>query len=145
MNYTPSQRDAVEAWGGDVCVVAGPGSGKTTVLVERLRWLVREKRVDPARTLFNVISKSGATAETMAQYLVVRERLDTEIGADNAMVSHHLRKHGGTWNTLVSNEEAADPEIAARTVDHPHPHSFRLPVVVDLPKRNLRVRAIYPH
>ncbi|MGH7466651.1 MAG: glucose-6-phosphate isomerase [Longimicrobiales bacterium] len=32
-------------------------------------------RIDVRRALFNVISKSGATAETMAQYLIVRERL----------------------------------------------------------------------
>ncbi|MBI4408160.1 MAG: glucose-6-phosphate isomerase [Gemmatimonadetes bacterium] len=32
-------------------------------------------RLDLARTLFNVVSKSGATAETMAQFLIVRERL----------------------------------------------------------------------
>lgn len=32
-------------------------------------------RIDVRRTLFNVISKSGTTAETMSQYLVVRERL----------------------------------------------------------------------
>ncbi|MBL8881354.1 MAG: hypothetical protein JNG88_19815, partial [Phycisphaerales bacterium] len=30
---------------------------------------------DPAQTLFNVISKSGTTAETMAQFLLFRERL----------------------------------------------------------------------
>ena len=33
-------------------------------------------------TLFLVVSKSGGTAETMAQYLVVRERLEQELGAD---------------------------------------------------------------
>ena len=32
-------------------------------------------RIDLRRTLFNVVSKSGATAETMAQFLIVRERL----------------------------------------------------------------------
>jgi glucose-6-phosphate isomerase len=32
-------------------------------------------RVDPAKTAFNVISKSGETAETMAQFLIVREML----------------------------------------------------------------------
>jgi glucose-6-phosphate isomerase len=32
-------------------------------------------RIDIRRTLFNVISKSGTTAETMAQFLVMRERL----------------------------------------------------------------------
>ena len=60
MKYTPSQQDAVEAWGGDVCVVAGPGSGKTTVLVERLRWLVREKRVDPSRILAITFTEKAA-------------------------------------------------------------------------------------
>ena len=37
-------------------------------------------RIDLRRTLFNVVSKSGGTAETMSQYLVVRERLMAEMG-----------------------------------------------------------------
>jgi glucose-6-phosphate isomerase len=41
-------------------------------------------RLDMRRTLFNVISKSGATAETMAQYLIVRERLLAAMDADAA-------------------------------------------------------------
>jgi glucose-6-phosphate isomerase len=40
--------------------------------------------VDPARTLFNVVSKSGATAETMAQYLIVRELVEAAVGAEHA-------------------------------------------------------------
>ncbi len=40
------------------------------------------KMVNPARALFVVISKSGSTAETMAQYLIVREHLDNSLGAD---------------------------------------------------------------
>jgi glucose-6-phosphate isomerase len=42
------------------------------------------ERVNPARALFNVVSKSGATAETMAQYLLVRERVESAIGAEKA-------------------------------------------------------------
>jgi glucose-6-phosphate isomerase len=38
-------------------------------------------RLDLSRTLFVVTSKSGGTAETMAQYLVVRARLDATLGA----------------------------------------------------------------
>ena len=37
--------------------------------------------VDLASTCFNVISKSGGTSETLAQYLVVRERLTAAVGA----------------------------------------------------------------
>ena len=39
------------------------------------------RRIDPRRVLVNVISKSGGTAETMAQYLVVRQWLDDALGA----------------------------------------------------------------
>ena len=41
-------------------------------------------RIDPATTLFNVVSKSGATAETMAQYLVVRRRVENAVGEEKA-------------------------------------------------------------
>ena len=41
-------------------------------------------RIDPRRVLVNVISKSGGTAETMAQYLVVRAWLEAAIGAASA-------------------------------------------------------------
>lgn len=37
-------------------------------------------RIDPRRVLVNVISKSGGTAETMAQYLVVRHWLEEALG-----------------------------------------------------------------
>ncbi|HEU4565875.1 MAG TPA: glucose-6-phosphate isomerase [Gemmatimonadaceae bacterium] len=44
-------------------------------------------RLELGRTLFLVISKSGGTAETMAQYLIVRGRLESALGDG---VSRHL-------------------------------------------------------
>jgi glucose-6-phosphate isomerase len=43
------------------------------------------KRIDPRRVFVNVISKSGGTAETLAQYLVVRAWLDQALGPDAAV------------------------------------------------------------
>jgi glucose-6-phosphate isomerase len=40
------------------------------------------ERLDPRRTLFNVVSKSGSTAETMAQFMIVRERLRRALDDD---------------------------------------------------------------
>jgi glucose-6-phosphate isomerase len=40
--------------------------------------------VDPARTVWNVVTKSGGTAETAAQLLVVEELLQKKLGADRA-------------------------------------------------------------
>ena len=39
------------------------------------------RRIDPRRVLVNVVSKSGGTAETLAQYLVVRGWLEESLGA----------------------------------------------------------------
>jgi glucose-6-phosphate isomerase len=38
------------------------------------------KHVDIRRTLFNVVSKSGGTAETMSQFLIVRRLLEEQLG-----------------------------------------------------------------
>jgi glucose-6-phosphate isomerase len=38
------------------------------------------RRIDPRRVLVNVVSKSGGTAETLAQYLVVRAWLEETLG-----------------------------------------------------------------
>ena len=43
------------------------------------------RRIDPRRVFVNVISKSGGTAETLAQYLVVRGWLDQALGPDAAV------------------------------------------------------------
>src|SRR5258706_4869784 len=52
VEFTEAQRNAIglHALGKDTCVVAGPGSGKTTVLIERFRGLV-ESGVPPLRIL----------------------------------------------------------------------------------------------
>jgi len=39
-------------------------------------------RLDLRRTLFNVVSKSGSTAETMSQYMVVEDRLHEVLGEE---------------------------------------------------------------
>ena len=61
MGLTPKQADAVGRTGQDVCVVAGPGSGKTRVLVERFVWLIREQRVPPSRILTITFTEKAAT------------------------------------------------------------------------------------
>jgi ATP-dependent helicase/nuclease subunit A len=54
------QRRAVERIGQDVCVVAGPGSGKTRVLTERFAWLVETQGVDPDAILAITFTEKAA-------------------------------------------------------------------------------------
>lgn len=60
MTLSPQQRAAVERSGQDVCVVAGPGSGKTRVLVERFHWLVERQHVSPLRILAITFTEKAA-------------------------------------------------------------------------------------
>jgi len=46
------------------------------------------EHLDLGRTVVNVISKSGTTAESMAGYLILRDRLRAAVGAEQ--VKHHL-------------------------------------------------------
>lgn len=46
------------------------------------------ERIDLRRTLVNVVSKSGATAETMAQFLIIREKLQYALDDDDAYRGH---------------------------------------------------------
>lgn len=45
---------------------------------ERLVYLF--DTIDPTKTLFNVISKSGSTSETMSQFMIIKELLENKLG-----------------------------------------------------------------
>jgi ATP-dependent exoDNAse (exonuclease V) beta subunit len=59
-DFTRSQLDAIEYRRLDACVVAGPGSGKTTVLVERFRSLIELHRFDPGHILAITFTEKAA-------------------------------------------------------------------------------------
>jgi ATP-dependent helicase/nuclease subunit A len=61
MNLSRDQKSAVERTNQDVCVVAGPGSGKTRVLIERFAWLVEFHNVSPTRILAITFTEKAAT------------------------------------------------------------------------------------
>lgn len=74
---TERQRAAAQRIGQDVCVDAGPGSGKTTVLVARFAWLVRREWVPPARILAITFTEKAATE--MKKRLVKEFEADPEL------------------------------------------------------------------
>lgn len=59
-DFTPAQLDAIEYRKLDACVVAGPGAGKTTVLVERYRRLVEDHFFDPRHILAITFTEKAA-------------------------------------------------------------------------------------
>ena len=65
MEYNEAQRQAIEHNKGPMMVLAGPGSGKTTVIINRTRTLIEKYGVDPRRIL--VITFTKAAAEEMKE------------------------------------------------------------------------------
>ena len=72
-------------------------------------------QLDVKRTLFNVISKSGETPETMAQFLVVREHLLQQLGAVD--YKRHIivttDANEGAMRQIVNDEGFRDLPIPA--------------------------------
>src|SRR5215467_2327801 len=59
-DFSPSQRRIVEAGAGPLGVLAGPGSGKTTVLAGRIAYLVEQRGVPPASIMAITFTTTAA-------------------------------------------------------------------------------------
>jgi ATP-dependent exoDNAse (exonuclease V) beta subunit len=111
VSFTPEQLDAIDVGARhlDACVVAGPGSGKTTVLVEYFKRLVAAG-VDPLRIL--AITFTEKAAANMRKKLAEAFHQDAELRArlERAWVS---TVHGFCARLLKENAVFAgiDPEF----------------------------------
>jgi DNA helicase-2/ATP-dependent DNA helicase PcrA len=57
---TENQRKAITHGNGPALVVAGPGSGKTLVLTERVKFLIEEKNVPPDKIIVTTFTEKAA-------------------------------------------------------------------------------------
>ena len=60
LDFTPAQNEAIRYRSLDACVEAGPGSGKTTVLVERYRTLIEDHRFEVREILAITFTEKAA-------------------------------------------------------------------------------------
>jgi len=109
--FTPDQLDAIDVSrrNEDACVVAGPGSGKTTVLVEYFRRLV-EEGVDPLRILAITFTEKAAANMRKKLAQAFQEIPTTRARMERAWVS---TVHGFCARLLRENAVFAgvDPEF----------------------------------
>ena len=91
---TASQREAIEAPLGPVLVLAGPGAGKTFCLIERIRFLVEDLRVDPDRIcVFTFTNKAADEIAVRLEQLGTRVEL-VKRGTIHSFCAELLREFG---------------------------------------------------
>ncbi|MGH2357293.1 MAG: ATP-dependent helicase, partial [Candidatus Limnocylindria bacterium] len=94
-DLTARQRKAVTHGDGPLLIVAGAGTGKTTVITRRIAWLIAEKRARPAEIL--ALTFTDRAALEMAERvdrLVPYGHNDAAISTFHAFGDRLLREHG---------------------------------------------------
>ncbi|MGM0482284.1 MAG: ATP-dependent DNA helicase [Patescibacteria group bacterium] len=119
----PSQKEAVDSIEGPVMVVAGPGTGKTSVLVMRIASILANTDTSPENILALTFTESGVTS--------MRKALSGIIGADANKVK--IFTFHSFCNTLISDFPEEFPEIVgARHI----PESEQISVIESILSNN---------
>ncbi len=93
-DLTARQRKAVTHGDGPLLIVAGAGTGKTTVLTRRIAWLIAEKRARPSEILaLTFTEKAAAEMQARVDRLVPYGYTDSVISTFHAFGDRILREH----------------------------------------------------
>ena len=88
-DYNLSQQEAILHGKGPCMVIAGPGSGKTAVIVERVRRLTKESRI-PGSNILVVTYTRDAAEEMKKRYLelISSRKTDVTFGTFHSIFFH---------------------------------------------------------
>src|SRR5688572_822195 len=93
-DLTARQRRAVTYGDGPLLIVAGAGTGKTTVITRRIAWLIAEKRARPSEILaLTFTDRAAAEMVERVDRLVPYGHSDARIGTFHAFGDRLLRAH----------------------------------------------------
>ncbi len=93
-DLTAAQRQAVTHEGGPLLIIAGAGTGKTTVITRRIAWLIATKRARPDEILaLTFTEKAAAEMEERVDLLVPYGYLDIAIRTFHAFGDQLVREH----------------------------------------------------
>ena len=106
MKLNKEQYRAAHHKDGPMLVLAGPGSGKTHLLVERIRIMIEEYNIPPDNILVITFSRKAARQMQARFEKRVEDRsYPVTFGTFHAVFYHILQDHDPTTNRLISEEE----------------------------------------
>ncbi len=89
----PQQYEAVTTSSKQTLVLAGPGSGKTRVLTQRIAWLVEEKKVPPYKILaVTFTNKAAKEMRSRVESLLHTQLQDIWLGTFHSICARLLRR-----------------------------------------------------
>lgn len=93
LSCTKRQEEAIDHTVGPAMVLAGPGSGKTFVIVQRIYRLITSQGADPAHILVITFTKAAAMEmQERFRRLIGQESLPVRFGTFHAVFYHILRQ-----------------------------------------------------
>ena len=104
MDFNQAQMTALEHRDGPMMVLAGPGSGKTTVITHRIKRLL-EAGVDPSGIL--VITFTKAAAAEMKERFLRLAREEDEKRRKAGKKDDHLPKNGWSLHRPEKSQQSA--------------------------------------
>ena len=78
MSLSSSQKEAIMHFKGPAMVLAGPGSGKTTVITYRTKYLIEHYQVEPVHILVVTFTRAAAN-EMKSRFLALRKENRTAV------------------------------------------------------------------
>ena len=108
MKLNREQYVAAHHMDGPMLVLAGPGSGKTHLLVERIRLMIEENHIPPDNILVITFSKKAARQmQARFQKSVEGRSYPVTFGTFHAVFYHILQEYDPNIKRLISEEEQA--------------------------------------
>ena len=109
-NCNEAQLQAIKHVMGPMLLIAGPGSGKTFTITERIRYLIEEKGIEPSQIL--VITFTKAAASEMEQRFLNAMKgksYSVNFGTFHAVYFHILKQtYQYTFKNIISEKEKTE-------------------------------------
>ena len=102
---SPAQQEAICFGEGTMLVLAGPGSGKTAVITQRIRYLVEERHIKPSDILTITFTKAAALEMKQRACQICRGAENAVFGTFHSVFFQIIRSSSKFQNYSIMTEQ----------------------------------------